>query len=120
MAHDMLVEKGVDPNIALGLSCIAHVGDGAKQVDIASKMGLTAASLVRVIDSLEELALVERKVDETNRRANRIWLTTEGLNIVSTVREILNNVRDDIFRGSDLNEINNANNLLKTIIGKKV
>ncbi|NKC04621.1 MarR family transcriptional regulator [Ochrobactrum haematophilum] len=94
-------------------------GDGAKQIDIATEMGLTAASLVRMIDSLEALQLARREVDENNRRANRIRLTEEGHRVVSIMQKLLDGVHQKLFREFENTDINMANNLLRRVISER-
>ncbi|MBA8841679.1 MarR family winged helix-turn-helix transcriptional regulator [Ochrobactrum sp. RH2CCR150] len=113
-------EIGLDPTVASCLFWIAQVGDGARQIDIATQIGMTAPSLVRIIDLLEELQLVHRAVDETNRRANRIWLTAEGERMVVRMRTILDSIHQSLFDEFDAREIEAANHFLQKLIDKVV
>jgi MarR family transcriptional regulator, transcriptional regulator for hemolysin len=119
LANEALLDLGLDSSIAACLFWIAHVGDGAKQIDIATEMGLTAASLVRMIDSLEALQLARREVDENNRRANRIRLTEEGHRVVSIMQKLLDGVHQKLFREFENTDINMANNLLRRVISER-
>lgn len=57
---------------------LAHLkrnGDGARQIDLAESLDVEPITLCRMIDRLEEAGLVERRRDESDRRAWRIHLT---------------------------------------------
>lgn|GEM_PF-3569330 len=119
LANEALLDLGLDSGIAACLFWIAHVGDGAKQIDIATEMGLTAVSLVRMIDSLEALQLARREVDENNRRANRIRLTEEGRRVVSIMQKLLDGVHQKLFREFESTDIDTANTLLRRVISER-
>jgi len=51
---------------------------GLTQKEIADKMGIEGATLVPVIDKMEKDGLLKRKPDLTDRRANRIYLTSKA------------------------------------------
>lgn len=51
---------------------------GLTQKEIADKMGIEGATLVPVIDKMEKEGLLKRKQDSTDRRANRIYLTSKA------------------------------------------
>ncbi len=57
---------------------LAHLkrkGDGARQIDLAESLDVEPITLCRMIDRLEEAGLVERRRDESDRRAWRSHLT---------------------------------------------
>jgi DNA-binding MarR family transcriptional regulator len=45
---------------------------------LATRLGLSAASLTRVLERLEERALLERQVDRTDRRRVTVSITQQG------------------------------------------
>ncbi len=49
--------------------------DGLTQKEIADKLGLEGPTLIPIIDKLEKDGFVIRKVDNNDRRNNRIFLT---------------------------------------------
>jgi len=51
---------------------------GLTQKEIADKMGIEGATLVPVIDKMENEGLLKRKPDLTDRRVNRIFLTQKA------------------------------------------
>jgi MarR family transcriptional regulator for hemolysin len=57
------------------LAWLKRTGDGARQVELAEGLDVEPITLCRMIDRLEEAGLVERRRDESDRRAWRIHLT---------------------------------------------
>jgi DNA-binding MarR family transcriptional regulator len=50
--------------------------------DLADRMGTSAPTASRAVDALDELGLVERAIDPTDRRAVRVELTKAGRALV--------------------------------------
>src|SRR6516225_568080 len=66
--------------------------EGLSQVDLADVLELQPISLVRLLDRLVEQGLLERRHDPKDRRANRLFLTASGKQLVDD----LDSLRDDI------------------------
>jgi MarR family transcriptional regulator for hemolysin len=66
--------------------------EGLSQVDLADVLELQPISLVRLLDRLVEHGLLERRHDPRDRRANRLFLTARGRQLVDD----LDSVRDSI------------------------
>src|ERR1700726_3321676 len=66
--------------------------EGLSQVDLADILELQPISLVRLLDRLVEHGLLERRPDPKDRRANRLFLTASGRQLVDD----LDSLRDDI------------------------
>ena len=56
------------------LAWLKRQGDGARQIELAEGLDVEPITLCRMIDRLEEAGLVERRRDESDRRAWRIHL----------------------------------------------
>ena len=56
--------------------------EGLSQVDLADVLELQPISLVRLLDRLVEHGLLERRHDPKDRRANKLFLTTAGRQLV--------------------------------------
>jgi MarR family transcriptional regulator, transcriptional regulator for hemolysin len=69
--------------------------EGLSQVDLADVLELQPISLVRLLDRLVEHGLLERRHDPKDRRANRLFLTASGRQLVDD----LDSLRDDIATG---------------------
>lgn len=57
------------------LARLHRSGGGLRQVELAEALDIEPITLCRMIDRMEESALVERRRDPTDRRAWRIFLT---------------------------------------------
>ena len=66
--------------------------EGLSQVDLAEVLELQPISLVRLLDRLVEHGLLERQHDPRDRRANRLFLTEAGRQLVDD----LDGLRDEI------------------------
>ena len=66
--------------------------EGLSQVDLADVLELQPISLVRLLDRLVEHGLLERRHDPKDRRANRLFLTARGRQLVDD----LDSLRDAI------------------------
>lgn len=60
------------------LMYVRSLGDGVRQKELATAMSIEGPSLVRLLDNLERRGFIERREDETDRRARGIHLTRTG------------------------------------------
>ncbi|TRZ78861.1 MAG: MarR family transcriptional regulator [Nitrosopumilales archaeon] len=66
---------------------------GLTQKEIADKVGIEGATLVPVIDKMEKDGLLKRKPDLTDRRANRIYLTSKADSLWESMAECALKIR---------------------------
>jgi MarR family transcriptional regulator for hemolysin len=59
--------------------------DGLSQKEIAEKLGLEGPTLIPIIDKLEKDGFVIRKVDNNDRRNNRIFLTEKTISSLDSI-----------------------------------
>jgi MarR family transcriptional regulator, transcriptional regulator for hemolysin len=83
LKHYSLTEATCRP-----LIYINRMGDGVRQKDLAYEMEIEGSSLVRLIDSLEQGGLVTRRVEREDRRANNLYLTAAGQELLGKLRSI--------------------------------
>ncbi|MBV8188149.1 MAG: MarR family transcriptional regulator [Alphaproteobacteria bacterium] len=57
---------------------VRRLGDGVRQKELATALSIEGPSLVRILDNLERRGLIERRADESDRRARGIHLTRAG------------------------------------------
>jgi len=55
--------------------------------ELAAQLGIVPRSATSVVDDLEAAGLVARQPDPHDRRATLVYLTPDGLKILSTLRE---------------------------------
>lgn len=81
------------------LARLAKAGDGVRQVELADALDLEPITLCRVIDRLEEAGFVERRKDETDRRAWLIHLTDKAHPIIEELHGLADAFHGDILAG---------------------
>jgi DNA-binding MarR family transcriptional regulator len=72
---------------------------GISQSGAASLLDLETISVVRLVDSLEQAGLLERRPHPTDRRIRTLWLTKAGEAAVGQVRHINEMVRREALAG---------------------
>ena len=75
------------------------LGDGVRQKELATSVGIEGPSMVRLLDTLIAKGLVERSEDAVDRRAKRLRLTPEGRSLVSKIQETVMSL-DNALLGS--------------------
>lgn len=72
--------------------------EGLSQVDLADVLELQPISLVRLLDRLVEHGLLERRHDPKDRRANRLFLTASGRQLVDDLDSLRDEIGKDVLR----------------------
>jgi DNA-binding MarR family transcriptional regulator len=71
--------------------------EGLSQVDLADVLELQPISLVRLLDRLVEHGLLERRHDPKDRRANRLFLTASGKQLVDDLDSLRDGIATDVL-----------------------
>lgn len=85
------------------------------QTELACELELEQATLVRLLDRMEENGLIERQPDPRDRRAKLVALTPHGEEQAALVRAIADRIRGRIFEGIDLDELQQAIGLMERL-----
>ncbi|MDF1719361.1 MAG: MarR family transcriptional regulator [Minwuia sp.] len=75
---------------------IARGGDGMQQHRLADHIGIEGPTLVRLLHSLEESGLVERRADPTDGRAKTIHLTAAATPVLAEIEQIADGLRQEM------------------------
>lgn len=75
--------------------------DGMTQTDLAGLLDLGKAALGGLIDRLEESGFIERRADAIDRRAKRIFLTSQGARTVKDMQGLSHDMSERILEGLD-------------------
>jgi MarR family transcriptional regulator for hemolysin len=67
---------------------VRRLGDGVRQKELATALSIEGPSLVRLLDNLERRGLIERRADETDRRARGIHLTRTGRDLAKRAAKV--------------------------------
>ncbi len=97
LAERALMAEGISAARADVLIWVGRLGGGVRQVQLAEAIGHTSNALVRLLDELSAADLIERRPDESDRRANTIWLTETGEDMCARAEWVLDQLRDDVL-----------------------
>ena len=87
------VNFGMSFSTAAPILAISKLGDGSRQNVIAKAIGVDNAAMVRSIDELESLGLVERRDDPDDRRAKALFLTKKGRVLAKELGSLAEDIR---------------------------
>src|SRR5438094_10272121 len=73
--------------------------NGPTQKEIADRLGLDGATLIPIIDKMEEEKLVVRKVDSRDRRNNRIYRTDRADALWDKMIQCASDVKEISLKG---------------------
>src|SRR5919202_4745838 len=89
--------------------------NGTTQREIADKLGLDTSSLIPLIDRLEAKELVQRKPDPSDRRINRLYLTTRAEVLLHAMHSCILLIRKILTKGIHENELETTLQVLERI-----
>lgn len=88
------------------------------QAEIASKIHLSTPSTSLTLQKMEVEGLIERNVDEADRRQVRIHLTKKGYDFFEKILTLIHHVEDEVFGEISDDMQKEVNEVLKKIIDK--
>ena len=71
--------------------------DGMTQTALAADLDLTKVAIGGLLDRMESAGFVERRADQTDGRARRVYLTRAGAKMVTAIRESVEAVELEIL-----------------------
>lgn len=80
-------------------------GEGLTQRELAGLMAIENPTLVRLLDSLEQQGLIERRLCPNDRRARRLHLTKAGRAFMDDLSERADVLREEMLEGLTDKEI---------------
>ena len=86
-----------------------------RRVDLASRLGLTASGITRMLLPLEKLGIIKRNLDETDARARYATLTKAGQNLLTDATKTINEKLEDLMPADKTRQISELTKLLETI-----
>jgi DNA-binding MarR family transcriptional regulator len=89
--------------------------EGLSQVDLAEVLELQPISLVRLLDRLVEHGLLERRSDPKDRRANRLFLTASGRQLVDELDSLRDAIATDVLQDVPASAIETSLKTLRDI-----
>ncbi|NWN92037.1 MarR family transcriptional regulator [Marinobacter adhaerens] len=91
-------------------------GEGLTQRELAALMAIENPTLVRLLDSLEQQNLIERRACPHDRRARRLHLTDEGREFMEVLTDRANTLRDEMLAGISDEDMDTALTVFHTIM----
>jgi len=73
--------------------------DGLPQRELVERIGVEGPTLVRVLDGLERLGLIERLIDPADRRSKIVRLTPAAEPVIGQILDIAAELRTELLRG---------------------
>ena len=80
-----VARRGVTPTRLTALATLEKCGP-MRSGDLAERLGITAASMSRLVEALEDGGWIERQPDPEDRRAQLLSLSGEGRNTLGAAR----------------------------------
>lgn len=90
---------------------------GIDQARLSDEVAKDRATIGAVVDRLERKGLVARDVDETDRRARRLLLTTEGEALLAALRPVVEALQAEILSGLTRSEYRQFVDLAAKVAG---
>ena len=92
--------------------------DGCTHKELAQRMGIEAASLVRLVDQMEHDGLLRRSSSLTDRRVKHLTLSDSGIDAVENIRRCAAELRRELLDGVAVQDIETAHRVLNNISRK--
>ena len=90
--------------------------DGMTQTALAADLDLTKVAIGGLVDRMEQAGFVERRADERDARARRVYLTDAGQKLVREIRKSVEDVESEILDALPSDELDAA---AKTLVKLK-
>lgn len=79
--------SGITPTRLAALSALTRYPDGVRQGDLAELMNISAPSMTRLVEIMEEAGWLERRRDPADQRCLLLVLTAVGHTTIDTLRD---------------------------------
>lgn len=98
-------------------SVIAHLrwNEGINQAGLADRMEIEPITLVRLLDRLQEMGLIERRQDPADRRAHRLYLTAKAEPTLAQMSQIGQGLKAEVLSGFGPDEREQLVDLLRRL-----
>lgn len=110
------------------LLLVLYHNSGITQKELAKKLNVTPPTIAVMLRRMEKHGLVEKKLDEKDRRVYRVYLSERGKRMIGKLHKIMAELEAIVFDGFNENEketfkelLNKmASNIKKSLGGRKV
>lgn len=87
--------------------------DGLKQKELALRLHIQPATLTVMLKRMEGTGFIERKQDADDQRVSRVYLTKQGKDTLSRVKDVVQNMEKIVFGGMSAEDRKLMENLLR-------
>lgn len=94
---------------------LGRAGEPLLQNDLAARVGIEPASLVRLLDVLQADGWIVRQQDEQDRRAKRICLTPKAQQLSGELLQVADVLKAELLGGLDPQELQTCIKVLAQI-----
>lgn len=118
MVHKMLMKQLSDTSMSLGQPKVLEYlknHDGASQRDIVKGCHIEAPTLTSILNRMEQMGLVERKMLNNNRRSLHIFVTDKGKEYQQRIEHEFEKIEQSAFKNFSEEEIRTFMASLKKI-----
>jgi MarR family transcriptional regulator for hemolysin len=98
-ANLAMAHVGLSQALAWPLVMIGRQGDGLRQGELATLLGIEGPSLTRSLDQLITGGFIERHEDPDDRRAKTLHLTAVGAQACEQIEVSLRDLRNELYEG---------------------
>jgi len=113
MYNFVAAEHGITINIGAILLNVDK--EGTPSTQLGPKMGMEPTSLSRTLKTMEEDGLLERRIDDLDKRKVLIFLTQAGVQKRKLIKSVVNNFNSKIQRIIDPEKLEICLEVLETI-----
>jgi DNA-binding MarR family transcriptional regulator len=100
-----------------GLMTLIDAEPGRTQQELVASSMIDASSMVAILDELEELGLVERRQNPSDRRKHALHLTRRGSSTLARARKVAIGIADEALAPLDAKERETLRLLLRKLAG---
>jgi len=90
--------------------------ESLRMKELAEKLGVTTGTLTVMVDKLERKGLIERRPHETDRRSNRVMLTSAGRRHFATHHEYHLKLTEEIASALSPEELATLEEVMKKVV----
>lgn len=117
-AKQRLAPYGVTP-VQYALLKVLWEQDDQSGAELSERLQLDSATMTGLLDRLEHAGLIERKAHATDRRINKVVLTTRGRDLQQPLDREMDQMNQDFLGSLDPSEAGHLRELLTNLAPRK-
>ncbi len=92
--------------------------DGRTMSELSQLLSIDNSTITGLVNRLEKMGLVRRKVSPNDRRASHVHVSPEGIGEMNKAKRIVRNVNQEIKNGLTAEELQSFKKILRSIFHK--